>query len=116
MDEWRGTGRAAVRHGRRALAGVLLAVMAIVASAPETTAEPRRDQPSAGCVQAVDSPLAGGLYVDSSAAELVVGLRCRYVSTATGGYLVDGRGSWRVRVERPDGTTVTFGDAHGSPG
>ena len=99
----------------RRVAAAMIAVGATWAgSVPLTSAAPAGAPPSAGCVQAVAGPLAGGPYVDDPAWRVVVGMRCRYVSTAVGGYRVDGTGPWHVSIVRADGSRSAFASVHGS--
>jgi hypothetical protein len=101
------------RAGRATVAAVAV-VAAWAGSAPVTSAAPLPERASPGCAQAVARPLDGGVYLDTPASRVVVGMRCRYVSTAAGGYRVDGGAPWHVTIVRPDGSRIGFGSVHGS--
>ena len=99
-----------------AVAAVAVTALASLALGGPALASHEQTSPWApGCVQAVDAPLSGALYFDSSAGSVTVGQRCLYRSTVVGGYRVPIGGSWRVIIDRPDGSRVVYASALGSP-
>ena len=86
----------------------LAAAALLLATAPPALAG-HELQSSSRCVQAVGTPLQGGAI----AGDVRLGARCRYRSTASGGYRATG--DWRLLVWRADGTKVVRSSSLGSP-
>ena len=70
---------------------------------------------SAGCVQSTELPVNAGVGIDSTPQRAFVGYRCMYRSTVVGGYLAPAGDSWRVIIDRPDGTRIVYASVLGSP-
>lgn len=79
------------------------------------TANHERTPWSAGCVQTAEAPTDGGVFFDATFQTAFVGGRCLYRSTVVGGYNVPAGDSWRVIIDRPDGTRFVYSSVLGSP-
>jgi hypothetical protein len=92
-----------------------VASLVLVASTPARASHQGTAPPSPGCVQAIETPLNGGVYFDGQPRAATVGVRCQYTSIAVGGYRALPRDDWRVIVDRADGRRVAYSSALGSP-
>ena len=94
-------------------AGVTIVSVLVLVPPARATRDP--EPWSAACVQAAETPLAGGWYLDSSVTNAMVGSRCVYRATHAGGYEAPLGDDWRVLIDRSDGSWVVFAAGRGSP-